>query len=187
MKDHDLHFLELAKLISTRSKDPSTKTGAVIVDKMGRIISTGYNGFPRRMPDSEAAYSNREEKYSRIVHCEMNALIFSHRELTECTLYTWPFLSCDRCAVHMIQAGIERFVAPVCPEHLKERWEPVFQKSRLYMDECSVVHDEIDLDQPMIDVKNMTDEELWNNRHDKNIGKLVNIERTARLNLYKDL
>lgn len=143
MKKHDHHFVELAKLISTKSKDPSTKTGAVIIDPNGRIVSTGYNGFPRDMPDDPQAYANREEKYSRIVHCEMNALIFAQRSLEGCTLYTWPFLSCDRCAVHMLQAGISRFVAPKCPAHLIERWEPMFEKTRKYIVECGKTFDEI--------------------------------------------
>lgn len=132
----DRHFLELAKFVATRSKDPSTKTGAVIVDARGRVVSTGYNGFPASMPDDPMLYANREEKYSRIVHCEMNALIFAESDLTGCTLYTWPFLTCDRCCVHMLQAGIVRFVAPKCPEEQATRWESVFIKSRRYIVEC---------------------------------------------------
>lgn len=142
--NHDKYFVELAKMIASRSKDPSTKTGAVIVDPVGRIVSTGYNGFPREMPDDSETYADREQKYSRIVHCEMNALIFAQRNLNGCTLYTWPFLSCDRCAVHMLQAGIVRFVSPKCPEALKERWEPMFQKTRKYITECGKTFDEID-------------------------------------------
>jgi dCMP deaminase len=42
----DLRFLTLAKTVSTWSKDPSTKVGAVIVDKNRRVVSLGYNGFP---------------------------------------------------------------------------------------------------------------------------------------------
>lgn len=139
------HFVEMARHVSTRSKDPSTKTGAVIVDTEGRVISTGYNGFPRQMPDDPNVYADREQKYSRIVHCEMNALIFAQRDLKNCTLYTWPFLSCDRCAVHMLQAGIKRFVAPRCPAHLVERWEPIFKLTRQYIAECDASCDEIDL------------------------------------------
>ena len=40
-------YLKLAKEISTWSKDPSTKVGAIIVGSKGQVISQGYNGFPR--------------------------------------------------------------------------------------------------------------------------------------------
>lgn len=137
------YFLDIAATVASRSKDPSTKTGAVIVDPKGRIVSVGYNGFPRHMPDLHTHYNNREEKYSRIIHCEMNALIFAQRDLEGCTLYTWPFLSCDRCAVHMIQAGIALIVAPKCPPEAAERWEPIFEKTRKYLFESGVAYLEL--------------------------------------------
>jgi deoxycytidylate deaminase len=43
----DLRFLELAKLVASWSKDPSTQTGAVFVGRDNGIISVGYNGFPQ--------------------------------------------------------------------------------------------------------------------------------------------
>lgn len=130
---NDEYFLQLAEHISIRSKDPSTQTGAVIVDPKGRLVSTGYNGFPQAMPDRPELYASREEKYSRIVHCEMNALIFAQRDLEGCTLYTWPFMSCDRCVVHMIQAGVKKFVAPY---NDAPRWQEAFNKTRAYIAEC---------------------------------------------------
>lgn len=108
----DLRFLELAKHIASWSKDPSTKTGAVIVDRERRIISTGYNGFPRGVLDHPSRLENREEKYKIIVHCERNAMLFAREPLQNTTLYTYPFLSCSVCAGMMIQAGIRRHVAP---------------------------------------------------------------------------
>lgn len=144
--ERDEYFLRLAKTCSLKSKDPSTKTGAVIVDEQSRIVSTGYNGFPQKMQDNKDLYENREEKYSRIIHCEMNALIFAHRNLDGCTLYTWPFLSCDRCAVHLVQAGITRFVAPICPSEALERWSASFDKTRRYLCECNVQCHELAID-----------------------------------------
>lgn len=146
MNKWDRRFLELAKLVSTWSRDPSTQTGAVIVAPDKHVISVGFNGFARGMPDSDELYSNREEKYSRIIHCEMNALLHSHDSVVGATLYTYPFLSCDRCAVHMIQAGITRFVAPKLSTEAGARWEPTFVKTRKYCQECEVVCDEYDED-----------------------------------------
>ena len=141
--NRDEYFLGMAEHVASRSKDPSTKTGAVIVDPAGRVVSTGYNGFAQRMPDHAELYADRDAKYSRIIHCEMNALIFAQRDLTGCTVYTWPFLSCDRCAVHLLQAGVTRFVAPKCPPDKAERWESVFVKSRRYIFECGAVAEEL--------------------------------------------
>lgn len=132
----DLRFLDLAKLVASWSKDPSTQTGAVIVAPDRRIVSVGFNGFPKGMPDGEELYANREEKYSRIVHCEVNALIFAGQLPAGCTLYTWPFLSCDRCCVQMIQAGIIRFVAPQATAEQLTRWGPAFERTKRYIEEC---------------------------------------------------
>lgn len=129
----DDYFLRMAELVAQRSKDPSTKTGAVIVGPRGQVLGTGYNGFPQHMSDDPELYANREEKYSRIVHCEMNALIFAQRDLAGSTLYTWPFMSCERCVVHMLQAGVERFVAPYSDN---PRWQEAFTRTRRYIAEC---------------------------------------------------
>ena len=122
MNKWDERFLDLARYIAGWSKDPSTKTGAVIVDQDNRIVSVGYNGFPRGVDDSENRYNNRELKYKMIVHCERNALLFAGRSCKGCTLYTWPFMSCSVCAAMVIQSGISRCIAPSMPDHLKERW-----------------------------------------------------------------
>lgn len=119
----DIRFLELAKLVAGWSKDPSTKTGAVIVDADRRVVSVGYNGFAKGVDDDPERYANRELKYKMIVHCERNAMLFAERSLKGCTLYTWPFMSCSVCAAMVIQSGVTRCVAPVIPEHLKGRWQ----------------------------------------------------------------
>ncbi len=140
----DLRFLELARLTSSWSKDPSTKFGAVIVRPDLSICATGYNGFPRRMNDNKKSYENREDKLSRVIHCEMNALISSNdHSVKGYTLYTWPFLSCDRCAVHMIQAGIARAVAPQLeilgrPADWIINWQRTLEITMDYYQECGV-------------------------------------------------
>lgn len=122
MTKWDKRFLDLAQHIAQWSKDPSTKTGAVIVDDKQRIVSVGFNGFPRGVDDSPERYLDRETKYKLIVHCERNALLFAERNVEGSTLYTWPFMSCSQCAAMVIQSGIKRCVAPVVPPHLWERW-----------------------------------------------------------------
>ena len=132
----DRRFLELARVVSTWSKDPSTKCGAVIVDSHRRVIGLGYNGYPIGMRDS--ASDDRETKLDRTVHCEMNAILNSSSSTMGAILYTHPFLSCNRCAVHMIQAGIQRAVAYSLPPHLKDRWGESVKKTLAYYDEAKV-------------------------------------------------
>ena len=43
----DEYFMGLAHLSAMRSKDPSTQVGAVIVSNEHRVVSIGYNGFPK--------------------------------------------------------------------------------------------------------------------------------------------
>jgi dCMP deaminase len=121
--DWDLSFLEECRLKAGRSKDPSTKVGTLIADPKNRVVSSGFNGFPRGIADDDRL-NNREIKYRIMVHGEMNSILFARCDLTGCTLYCWPFSCCDRCAPHVIQAGIVRVVAPVC---LDPRWEESLQ------------------------------------------------------------
>lgn len=135
----------MARLVSTWSKDPSTQTGAVIVSRDRRVVSVGFNGFPGKMPDLPENYNNREEKYSRIVHCEMNALLFAKESVVGCTLYVWPFIPCDRCFVHMAQSGITRYVSPIPSKELLIRWGDAFEKVRSYAKEMNLEILELDI------------------------------------------
>lgn len=135
MTSWDRRFLDLAALVATWSKDPSTQVGAVIVTSTKRVVSIGFNGFPQGMPDYEEWYANRDEKYSRIVHGEINALIFAGAVPEGSTLYTHPFLPCDRCVVQMLQAGIRRFVAPVADDRVIQRWGAALERTRRYIAE----------------------------------------------------
>ena len=120
--DWDLEFLSLAKRISKRSKDPSTKVGAVITNKK-RFVSSGYNGLPQKMKDTKNRLDNRELKYKIIIHGEINAILFAQRDLTDHTLYTWPFMPCSNCASIIIQTGIKRVVSFI---NNNERWKDNF-------------------------------------------------------------
>jgi dCMP deaminase len=138
MDKWDERFIELSGCIAKWSKDPSTKFGAVIVRHNKTIVSMGYNGFPRGTDDSSALYANREIKMQRVVHCEMNAIMTAYEPLEGYTLYTWPFLSCPRCAVHVIQAGIKRVVAPKCPADKLDRWKEPLERTKALFKEAGV-------------------------------------------------
>ena len=131
----DRRFLALAEHIAQWSKDPSTKTGAVIVDQDNRIISVGYNGLPRKVVDSPERLENREIKYKLIVHCERNALLFARSSVRGCKLYTWPFMSCSVCAGMVINAGITEVVAPFSDN---PRWTEDFKLANEIFTEAGV-------------------------------------------------
>lgn len=133
----DRRFLKMAELIGSWSKDPSTQTGSVIVDEFNRVISMGYNGFPRKIADDHRLH-DRETKYSLVVHAEMNAILNSPRPVVGGTIYIHPFMSCDRCAVHIISAGITRVVSLIPDAERNERWGESFRRSRLIFQEAGV-------------------------------------------------
>jgi len=136
-------FFEMAQLVSTWSKDPSTKVGAVIVRPDNTVASVGYNGFPKGMNDHPDLYADRDVKLSRIVHAEMNAILHAKEPLQGYTLYTWPVLTCDRCAVHVIQSGIVRVCAPKASPELSERWHEQFKKAKEYYLDSKVIVTEL--------------------------------------------
>ena len=131
----DERFLDLAKLCGSWSKDPSTQVGAVIVDGNNRIVSIGFNGFPQGVEDSEERLVDRETKYDIIVHAEANALMFANKSVEGCTLYTWPFQPCSRCAGLIIQSGITRVVSVV---HSDDRWKKNFEISCQLLKEAGI-------------------------------------------------
>lgn len=131
-------FLSLAKHISTFSKDPSTKVGAVIVDRNKRIISLGYNGFPIGVYDLEERYLDRERKLKFIVHAELNAILNSKRSLEDTILFVYPLFPCNECAKAIIQSGIKHVVAYV---DSNEAWKESFDYSKIMFDEAGVKYE----------------------------------------------
>ncbi len=103
------YFMTLALVASLKSKDDSTQVGAVLVDNKSRkVVSSGYNGFPRYLDDAKVP-TTRPEKYLYVVHAELNAILHAERNLTDCTLYVTVF-PCSDCMKAMIQTGIKTVV-----------------------------------------------------------------------------
>ncbi len=132
------YFLNLAREASTRSKDPSTQVGAVIVGDKNQIISVGYNGFPRKIKDSEERLKNREIKYKYIIHAEINAILNVGRSVEGFTLYTWPFQPCADCTKLIIQAGIKKVLAPKPNKEILDRWGDSIELSQNMFYEAEV-------------------------------------------------
>lgn len=132
----DKRFIELAEFIGQWSKDPSTQVGAVIVRPDKTIASVGYNGFPRGTDDGAHLYEEKEVKYARIVHAEINAIISAQNaDFKGCTIYVSPLYPCPQCAAALIQAGITRVVARLSN---RPDWKDRFAISKQLMREAGV-------------------------------------------------
>ncbi len=136
----DVRFIEHAKFVSSYSKDPSTRVGAVITDGEFNIRSIGYNGFPRGVEDSEERLENRPLKYKLVTHAEANAVATCARlgvKIEGCTLYCTLF-PCTTCCGIIIQSGIRRVVVPVPSDELVSRWGDDFALSTIMFNEAGV-------------------------------------------------
>jgi len=116
----DKRFIALASHVAQWSKDPSTKVGAVIVDSNKRIVSIGFNGYPQNIPDDDL--DDRDKKYAKVLHAEMNAMLFAQRNLEGCTIYVWPMPPCSQCASAIIQSGIDSVRTVKATKDMYERW-----------------------------------------------------------------
>jgi len=142
MNKWDKRFIDMAAHIAQWSKDPSTKCGAVITrDKF--IVSLGFNGFPVGCSDDKLLYSNRERKYERVIHAEINAILMAKTDLTGCTIYVHPFTPCARCAAVIIQTGIKRIVTKTPTPELLERWGNSTAESLTMFNEAGLKYCEI--------------------------------------------
>lgn len=110
----DEYFMGLATLAGTKSKDPSTKVGCVIVGPDKEVRATGFNGFPRGVADSAHRYGDREGKLLFMVHAEANAVAAAARvgvSLKGCRAFVTKH-PCAQCAALLIQAGVEEVISP---------------------------------------------------------------------------
>lgn len=103
------YFREIALRAASRSKDPSTNVGAVLVDKNKSIIETGYNGFPPGITDTRERWT-RPTKYDYVVHAEQNAIARAAKagkSVDGADLYVTHF-PCKECAKIILASGVRR-------------------------------------------------------------------------------
>lgn len=106
-------------------------------------MGVGYNGFPRGMCDHEELYANRETKYARTIHAEVNAVLNSMGDLEGCTAYvTAP--PCCNCALVLIQSGINRVVTQAPSEDLLSRWGEQLKQTQGFFAEVEIEYVELD-------------------------------------------
>lgn len=111
----DEYFMGIALFSAMRSKDPSTQVGACIVNDDNKIMSVGYNGFPRGCSDDEFPWersgdSSNDTKYPFVCHAELNAILNSGgNNLAGSRIYVTLF-PCNECAKSIIQSGIKEVI-----------------------------------------------------------------------------
>ena len=116
----DRYFMDMAKLVATRSTCLRRHVGAVIV-KDKHVLSTGYNGAPRGARHCEETGCLRIElkvpsgtrhELCRGVHAEQNAVAqaaYFGTSVKGATIYTTTF-PCSLCAKILVNAGISEIV-----------------------------------------------------------------------------
>ena len=139
-----VRFIKLAHEVSTWSIDPSTKVGCVLV-KNKRVISTGYNGFPKNISDSFDRLMDREQKYEMTVHAEINAITTAalHGVSTEGATAYVTFNPCSRCAAVLINAGIDSVYVSTAHD-IPTRWLENFILASKMLAEAGVEYQTID-------------------------------------------
>jgi dCMP deaminase len=116
----DEYFMEIARLVVSRSTCLRRQVGAVLV-KDKKILATGYNGAPSGLPhcldigclrDELKIPSGERHELCRGLHAEQNAIIqaaYYGVSIKGATLYCTN-LPCIICTKMLINAGIQRVV-----------------------------------------------------------------------------
>lgn len=110
----DEYFMGVAMLSGMRSKDPHSQVGACIVSEDNKILSMGYNGFPKGCSDDEFPWGREgdplDTKYLYVTHSELNAILnYRGGSLEGAKLYVSLF-PCNECAKAIIQSGIKTII-----------------------------------------------------------------------------
>jgi dCMP deaminase len=110
----DEYFMGVALLSGRRSKDPSTRVGACIVNQQNKMVGAGYNGLPLGCNDDEFPWGKTGDflntKYPCVCHAELNAILHNiSMDLQGCRIYTALF-PCNECSKAIIQSGIKEVI-----------------------------------------------------------------------------
>jgi dCMP deaminase len=137
-------FLRVAREVATWSKDPSTQVGCVLVREK-KVLSTGYNGFPKNISDDLNRLIDREQKYEITVHAEVNAVTSAalHGVSTEGATAYVTFNPCSRCAAVLINAGVVSVFSDGSA-NIPDRWLKNFILASKLLAEAGVEYQTID-------------------------------------------
>lgn len=110
----DHYFMFMCKMVSQRSKDPSTQVGSVVVNDDNFVVGMGYNGMPNGCPDDlmnwDRDQSKSDNKYLYVCHSEANALMFGDQSKIKGSRIYCTLFPCNECAKLIIQKGIREVI-----------------------------------------------------------------------------
>lgn len=142
MSSWDKFFVEMADFVSQKSKDPSTKIGAVIVGQDNEVVAIGFNGFPRSVEDTNVPTRyERPTKYEYTEHAERNAIFNAARigaSVHGCSLYMNAHpVPCTDCTRAVIQSGISTIIGPT-ESKMGPHWEDNLRTAKTMLEEAGI-------------------------------------------------
>ncbi|NJJ40961.1 deoxycytidylate deaminase [Paenibacillus apii] len=125
-KDWDTYFMDIAFMVSTRSRCPRRHVGAVLVQGK-KLLGTAYNGAPMGVPDCSEEGCMVSEQYEleivdgvetmvkkqrciRTIHAEQNLLLFTDRIDREGSTVYVTDEPCWTCANMLANSGVVEIV-----------------------------------------------------------------------------
>lgn len=139
MNDKIKRYLNLAKEISTWSKDPSTKIGCVAINEKDSVVAQGFNGFPRKINDTPERWDDRPTKYRYVVHAEANCIYnanYNGVSLDGCSMYIYGLPCCSECAKALIQCGVKEVHMLTTKQH--DKWDESFKLTKELFEEVGI-------------------------------------------------
>jgi len=139
-KDWDTYFMDIAYMVSTRSRCHRRHVGAVLVQGR-KLLGTAYNGAPMGVEDCEEAGCMITEEYElsidaqgqesmvkkqrciRTIHAEQNLLLFTDRVDREGSVVYVTDQPCWTCANMLANSGVIEIVfhRPYTKDDIKVR------------------------------------------------------------------
>ncbi|CAM4267015.1 deoxycytidylate deaminase [Paenibacillus tarimensis] len=125
-KDWDTYFMDIAYMVSTRSRCTRRHVGAVLVQGK-KLLGTAYNGAPSGVPDCSEAGCMIAEQYElavvdgveqmvkkerciRTIHAEQNLLLFTDRIDREGSTVYVTDQPCWTCANMLANSGVQEII-----------------------------------------------------------------------------
>ncbi len=109
------YYIAMLKLVAARSTCVRRAVGAIITDKDGHVLSTGYNGVPRNFehcidkPCQGASQEKGDTSLCMAVHAEQNAILQCN-DLERASAIYCSCTPCFVCAKLIVNTPIERVV-----------------------------------------------------------------------------
>jgi dCMP deaminase len=125
-KDWDTYFMDIAYMVSTRSRCPRRHVGSLLVQGK-KLLGTAYNGAPMGVADcseegcmiveevevqrnGEREEMIRKQRCIRTIHAEQNLLLFTDRIDREGSTVYVTDQPCWTCANMLANSGVKEIV-----------------------------------------------------------------------------